>query len=176
MLRTCERGQSPAPALVPFRPFHHWSPFPWSEAIPTVVSLVCTFVSFPGSSGGKIYICNAGDLASIPGSGRSLWRREWLRTPVFLPGESHGQRSLAGYSLCSCRESDTDWVTKHARMVCIFSFMCLSCTHIHKLSYSYGSASCFSSRWSILEIFLSVPKGLPLCNAQFHFVTAPLFV
>ena len=26
------------------------------------------------------------------------WRREWLITPVFLPGESHGQRSLAGYS------------------------------------------------------------------------------
>ena len=27
-----------------------------------------------------------------------LWRREWLPTPVFLPGESHGQRSLASYS------------------------------------------------------------------------------
>ena len=26
------------------------------------------------------------------------WRRAWLLTPVFLPGESHGQRSLAGYS------------------------------------------------------------------------------
>ena len=26
------------------------------------------------------------------------WRREWLPTPVFLPGDSHGQRSLAGYS------------------------------------------------------------------------------
>ena len=36
-----------------------------------------------------------------------LWRRTWQPTPVFLPGESHGQRSLAGYSLCSCKESDT---------------------------------------------------------------------
>ena len=26
------------------------------------------------------------------------WRREWLLIPVFLSGESHGQRSLAGYS------------------------------------------------------------------------------
>ena len=26
------------------------------------------------------------------------WRREWLPTPVFLPGESHGQRSLVSYS------------------------------------------------------------------------------
>ena len=31
------------------------------------------------------------------------WRREWLRAPVFLPGESHGQRNLAGYSLWSAK-------------------------------------------------------------------------
>ena len=41
---------------------------------------------------------NVGDPRSIPGSGRFLRRREWLPTPVFLPGESHGQRSLVGYS------------------------------------------------------------------------------
>ena len=43
---------------------------------------------------------NAGDIrdtGSIPGSGRSPWRRAWQPTPVFLPGESHGQRSLVGY-------------------------------------------------------------------------------
>ena len=34
------------------------------------------------------------------------WRREWQPTPVFLPGESHGQRSLTGYSPWSRRESD----------------------------------------------------------------------
>ena len=33
------------------------------------------------------------------------WRREWLSTPVFLPGEFHGQRSLAGYSTWGCKES-----------------------------------------------------------------------
>ena len=32
--------------------------------------------------------------------------RKWQPTPVFLPGKSHEQRSLAGYSLCSCKESD----------------------------------------------------------------------
>ena len=36
-----------------------------------------------------------------------LWRREWQLTPVFLPGESHGWRSLAGYSLWGRKESDT---------------------------------------------------------------------
>ena len=35
------------------------------------------------------------------------WRREWLSTPVFLPGESPGQRSLVGYSPWGCKESDT---------------------------------------------------------------------
>ena len=33
-----------------------------------------------------------------PWIGKIPWRREWLPTPVFLPGESHGQRSLVGYS------------------------------------------------------------------------------
>ena len=33
-------------------------------------------------------------------------RREWLPTPVFLPGESHGERSLAGYSPWGRTESD----------------------------------------------------------------------
>ena len=47
---------------------------------------------------GKEPACNAGDAASIPGSGRFPWRRQWQATPVFLPGESHGQRSLVVYS------------------------------------------------------------------------------
>ena len=34
------------------------------------------------------------------------WRREWQPTPVFLPGEFHGQRSLVGCSLRGCKESD----------------------------------------------------------------------
>ena len=50
---------------------------------------------------------NVGDLGSIPGSERSPWRKQWQPTPVFLPGESHGQRSLAGYSPWGCTESDT---------------------------------------------------------------------
>ena len=33
-----------------------------------------------------------------PWVGKTSWRREWLPTPVFLAGKSHGQRSLAGYS------------------------------------------------------------------------------
>ena len=35
------------------------------------------------------------------------WRRKWQPTPVFLPGESQGQRSLVGYNLWGHKESDT---------------------------------------------------------------------
>ena len=62
---------------------------------------------FPGRSDGKESACNAGDLGSIPGLEKSPWRREWLPTPVFLPGEFHGWRSLVGYSPWGRQESDT---------------------------------------------------------------------
>ena len=48
--------------------------------------------------------CNAGDVGSIPGFGKIPWRSKWQLTPVFLPGKSHRQRSLAGYSLWGHKE------------------------------------------------------------------------
>ena len=41
------------------------------------------------------------------------WRRTWQLTPVFLPGESQGQRSLVGYSPWGRKESHTAEVTEH---------------------------------------------------------------
>ena len=63
-------------------------------------------MSFPGGSAGKEYTCNVGDLGSILGLGKIPWRRALQPTPVFLPGESHGQRSLVGYSPRGRKESD----------------------------------------------------------------------
>ena len=58
---------------------------------------------------------NAGDIrdmSSIPGWGEKIsWRRKWQPTPVFLPGESHGQRNLVGYSPQGRKESDATEVT-----------------------------------------------------------------
>ena len=42
-----------------------------------------------------------------PGVGKIPWRRKWQPTPVLLPGETHGGRSLVGYSPWGCKESDT---------------------------------------------------------------------
>ena len=46
-----------------------------------------------------------------PCFGKIPWRKKWQSTPVFLPGKSHGQRCLEGYSSWGCKELDT---TKHA--------------------------------------------------------------
>ena len=60
--------------------------------------------------------CNVGDTGDvglIPGSGRSPGGGHWQPTPVFLPGESHGQRSLAGYSPWGHKESDMIEASEH---------------------------------------------------------------
>ena len=61
---------------------------------------------------------NAGDRRGFsPWVWKIPWRRAWQPTPVFLPGESHGERSLVGYSPWGCKESDvTEWLSMHIRV------------------------------------------------------------
>ena len=71
---------------------------------------------------GKESTCNVGDTgdsASITGSGRFPWRRAWQPTPVFLPGEAHGQRSLVGYRLWCRKESDMTEATELTHVVAL---------------------------------------------------------
>ena len=49
-----------------------------------------------------------------PWVGEIPWRRAWQPTPVLSPGESQGQRSLAGYSPWGRKESDTIEATWHS--------------------------------------------------------------
>ena len=63
---------------------------------------------------GKEPICQSRRHRFDPWVGRIPWRRKWQPTPVFLPGESHGQRSLVYYSPCGCKELDTTGVTEYA--------------------------------------------------------------
>ena len=50
------------------------------------------------------FLCESMDLETKINPSNSA--EGWQPTPVFLPGKSHGQRSLSGYSLWSCKESD----------------------------------------------------------------------
>ena len=60
---------------------------------------------------------DAGDTCLIPAWVRKIpWRRKWQPTPVFLPGESHEQGSLEGYSPRGCKELDT---TKYAYSISV---------------------------------------------------------
>ena len=72
---------------------------------------------FPGGARGKEATCQCRRHKRhrfSPWVGKIPWRRAQRPTPVFLPGEPHGQRSLAGYSLWGCRESDrTERVCTH---------------------------------------------------------------
>ena len=64
-------------------------------------------LSFLGGSAAKNPPANAGDSGSILGVGKVPRRRQWQPTLVFLPGKSHGQRSLMGYSPWGCKELAT---------------------------------------------------------------------
>ena len=80
------------------------------------ISMSFTLLGFPGGTSGK----NLSAIAKrhrkhgfCPWVGKTRWRRKLQTTPVFLPGESHGQRSLVDYSLWGHKESNTTEVTWH---------------------------------------------------------------
>ena len=54
----------------------------------------------------KKFACNAGDPGFNPEVMQTPWRREWQPTSVFLPGDFHEQKNLAGYSPWGPKELD----------------------------------------------------------------------
>ena len=76
-----------------------------------------SYRGFPGGANGKEPAYQCRKLKRYwfdPCAGKIPWRKVWQPAPLFLPGESHGQRSLEGYSPQGRRESDTTEVTWHA--------------------------------------------------------------
>ena len=61
---------------------------------------------FPSSSDGKSIHLQCGLGHINPWVGKIPLRRKWQLTPVFLPGEFHGQRSLVDYGPRGCKESN----------------------------------------------------------------------
>ena len=71
------------------------------------LSRLILYYGLPGGSDIKLPNCNAAVQETyVACVGNIPWRREWLPTPLLLPGESHEQRSLADYSPWGCKESD----------------------------------------------------------------------
>ena len=74
----------------------------------------------PGGTSGKEAACQSRRhkrCRFISLSREVSWRRSWQPTPVFLPGEAHGQRSPMGYSPQGSKESDGTEVTQHAQRI-----------------------------------------------------------
>ena len=96
---------------------HGIFPDPLIELVSPALQVVSLLTELPGKPASKSYLhpvlvsgfpwwlsgkesttCNVEGASSIPWSGKTPWRRKWQHTPVFLPGKSHGERSLVGYS------------------------------------------------------------------------------
>ena len=68
---------------------------------------------FSGGASGKEPACQCRRHKYDPWVRKNPWRRAWQSTLVFLPGESHGQRSLAGYSPGGRKELEVTEATEH---------------------------------------------------------------
>ena len=111
-----------------------------------------------------------------PWVGKIPWRRKWQPTPVFLPGESHGWRNLAGYSPWGRKEADTTEATQHA---CTHKWRSLGFLETFHQQGS-GSQRCprEPGRWAgpqrvrlVAELRLCVQKSsLILCNCLDLFI------
>ena len=71
----------------------------------TIQNKLQGYKEIPWWLSGKESTRNAGDAGLISGLGKIPWRRKWQPTPGFLPGKSHGQGTLEGYSPWGHKES-----------------------------------------------------------------------
>ena len=83
---------------------------------------------------GKESACNAGDTyrrwGFNPWVRKIPWKRKWQSIPVFLPGESHGQRSLAGYSPWGSKRAGHDLASKQQHKLYIINYIYIINTYI----------------------------------------------
>ena len=84
--------------------------------------LPCTPLYFPGYSDSKSICLQCRRPGFNPCVGKILWRKKWQLTPVFLPGKSHGWRSLVGYNPWGGKELDT---TERLHFHFHFSLSCI---------------------------------------------------
>ena len=119
---------------------------------------------FPDNSAGKESACNAGNLASIPGLIRCLGGGHGNPLQYSCLENPHGQRSLAGYNLWSCKESDmTEQLSTHTfKVFYLLPWIELS-TNFPGVSDGKGSASNVGHPGSIPGLWRSPGDGPGNC-------------
>ena len=117
-------------------------------------------MGFPGDPSGKEPACQCRRhkrLRFDPRVGKNPWRRAQQPTAILLPEESHGQRSLAGYSPRGCTEPDRTEVTEHA------------CTHsLRTRSWAAGCGGSHPGRGYRLCLSLRLLLGVRTIILQAH--------
>ena len=114
---------------------------------------------------GKRIACQCRRCGFSPQAGKMLWRRTWHPTPVFLPGESHGRRSLVGYSPRGHKESDTPERLHFTHFTYHSLFWWFSCSSHTRLFETPRTAACqaslsFTISWSLFK-FISIELVMP---------------
>ena len=117
----------------------------------------CVKLFFHGKN--EIWGCNDQAFKML-----NLWRRKWQPTPLFLPGKSHGQRSLAGYSPRGCRESDTTEATntERAKTSTVFTQTNQGCMvlAVNAIGICTGMSKCWNQwRRGVYERLAHLQKG-----------------
>ena len=138
--------------------------------------ILCSCEGFPGGSSAKESTCQCRRHRRCrfdPWARKIHWRRKWQPAPVFLPGKSHGERSLVTYSPWGCRVR-YNLAAKYTHS--------LSHTHTHMLLWS-PDFNTFLSWWkgdariSVQSIFPNpCLHCMPACSAKHHFSGVWLFV
>ena len=122
----------------------------------------------PQGLSSKESTCNAGEVGLIPGSGRFPWRRKWLPTPVLLPGKSHGQRTLVGYSHGPAKSP-----TRLSNWACIF----WKVKKVYLDRKMMAKSMCFPAwgnelKWQKFPVFQQTSKAL-LSQASWQLFKTP---
>ena len=87
------------------------------------------------------------------------WRKSWQSTPVLLPGKSHGQKNLMGYSPWGLKESGmTEWLSAGVRVR----------THTHTHLYRYLWRQVEQSEWNKLYTLLQFRCSSPSHTSEYE--------
>ena len=140
-------------------PHHHLHPsvglsyFLLSGKVPCIVKTFLWMgkeLGFPSGSAGKEPACQCKRhkrLRFNPWVRKTPWRRKWQPTPVFLPGEFHGQKSLVGYSPGDHEESIECVRTGHVRLWFSLSVKMLTYTLTPLSCLRYSLIIATSKKW-----------------------------
>ena len=116
---------------------HSFPELPYYCLHPCVTIFITFILGLPRWFCGKESTCKFRRHRFSPWVRKIPWRRKWQPTPVFLPGKSHGQKRLAGYSPWSHKVLDTtEWLSIHSHTFILIYYVCIN---FHLQGYDFST-------------------------------------